>query len=322
MEIEKHIYIFPYGETNRFQQIEAHRFSRKYHVHRLQNSTHFSKFIRKDSIVIIDWIHPYCISANIFKTLIKSILFIIQLLSLKLRGCKFIINIHNDSNHRHKHVKIEHLLRQFICHNAMVIRCFSHQSTHLVPSKLQNKIFVRSHPLYPKLVDNQNHKSREYQKFLFVGTERKNKNFPEIKNYFLELTNARDMSPTNLTVVTNERDLEGQKEITYIVNPDHEEFEQLLSAHNAIILAYDKITTSGLFYHAVSMRTLVITKPNSFVKEFLGESYPLYFTDYHSFRKCIELCCSLTLEEYELLLATYYDPIYEADQKEDYYGAL
>ena len=88
---------------------------------------------------------------------------------------------------------------------------------------------------------------------------------------------------------------------------------------NALILAYNDITTSGLLFHAASLNTLIVSKRCDFIEEMLGIDYPYYYKDFESFINCVSSISSLADNQYENCVDKYYTPLKNNDVNYSFY---
>jgi beta-1,4-mannosyltransferase len=321
------IAMFPYGgEENPYQLLTKRILEKSYKVLPIKNKSLFPllKYF-KYKYLYLDWLSPYCINSNIFLSGIKSILFVIQIIILKIFKIKIIWNIHNLYDHEKRSHIVDKLLYKIMFFLSDKIRFFSEsgKKSFLEYYNLKNnrKLLVISLPRYNDYyescdfidenifnkIDENNHN------ILFFGLIREYKGINTLlkKLEFNKLNNN-----VNFIIAGKKQEnfkLIDNNNITYFIQYiNNENLKELFEKSTIIILPYERIMTSSAVYLCMYFKKPIICPPLPFFKEILGVNYPYFYNDMNEFYQIVnnldkKMCKSIGEELYQKSLSLDYD---------------
>lgn len=280
----RNISVFPYSDRNDYQRLSIKDFPSSYKIHKIRNAGLLPlTAVPSDSVLIIDWLSPYCLSNKSFISFVRSSLFLLQVLFLKIfRRTLVIQNIHNHTDHEHRSPCVEYGLQYLLVLLSNRLRFFSKASlqsyTGIFGGRSKAKIIY--HPVY-ELVGTPG-KKKKFD-LIFFGNIRSYKGIlGYLNSSFLDrLLHARkkflvagsvhesvDMRQYQIDHASLEVDLAfvSEKNLRNYINESKFAF-----------LPYDDITTSGALYYVMAFQIPVIVKRLPFFTEILGSDYPYFF---------------------------------------------
>ena len=278
------ILFVPYGEKNAYHRLLTTALrSQGVETKAGQVLSLFSLFrqvIRERNIDIVHivWTDPFFISKSKVKTLIRAILFILDLLIIKTLRIKIVWTVHNKYNHEEQHKDIDILVSKIlsrIC-DVMKVECKKAKSDiiRLFNVKNPSKIEVISEGSYIEAYPNEVDRGLSREKlglkpeeiiFLYFGQIRPYKGVPELIEAFKKLNHPQAKllivgKPLNNEVANAVmRRCIGVKHIRTIFKfiPD-DEIQMYMYAADIIVLPYRDILTSGAVILAMSFGKPVI----------------------------------------------------------------
>ncbi|MBT5492766.1 glycosyltransferase [bacterium] len=288
------IAIFPYGnDQNPYQFLTKTMFEQENKTLLIKNNSLFPLLKNlKFDYLYLDWLSPYCISSNIFKTFIKTNLFLLQILILKILNKKIIWNVHNLYDHEKRSHYIDKQLHKIMFFLSTKIRFFSKSAKESFLNYYNlndnNKIVSISHPRYNDFYNDFIFKNDD----LFKDIKSGNANvlfFGNIREYkgINSLLNSIDFNKLNVNIkfiIAGKKqdnfDLIKKNNITYFIQYIKDEnLKELFDKSTVVILPYEQIMTSGMLYLCMYFKKPVLCPPLPFFVEVLGEDYPYYYND-------------------------------------------
>lgn len=229
-------------------------------------------------IIHIVWSHYFFITRSKVKTLIKAILFILDLCIIKILGIKIVWTIHNKYNHEEQHKNIDILVSKILSRVCSVMKVEG-KSAKLEIIKLFNikdvsKVEVIPEgsyiEAYPNEVDRKHSrkklgiKSKEFV-FLYFGQIRPYKGVPELINAFKKLNSSQ----TKLLILGKPYNNEIADYILEKCNKSvniqtvfkfisDNEIQIYMNAADVVVLPYREILTAGAVILAMSFSKPVI----------------------------------------------------------------
>jgi glycosyltransferase involved in cell wall biosynthesis len=268
-----------YGSTQQyFSIIEA---SLAYHV--IMNG--------KVDIIHLHWQHPFLLGGSKWKSLVKSLTFIIQILFVRMIGIKLIWTVHNVKNHENRHRdlelfftgKIARLANKIIVHcnesKKEIVRLFDlpEKKVAVIPHGNFIGTFLNDLPREKARADR--HLSATDFVFLFFGLIRPYKGVLELVNSFKKL----DPRFVKLIVAGKVADMElekGIKEQAEGVSNIHlalqfikeNDVQRYMNAADVVVLPYKEVLNSGGIFTAISFGKPVIAPRTGCIPEVLNDS--------------------------------------------------
>jgi len=245
----------------------------------------------KPDILHLHWLEPSCIANNWFLSLLKSIVFLVQLVILKIIGVKIVWTVHNLKNHDNLNLVLNNICTKTVIKfaDAIITHCEAAQEelikTFLVKNK--EKIFVVPHGNYVEWYENKisqeaaraelGFKTSETV-FLFFGLIRPYKGVPELIETFKRLE-SKDIrlviagkiisKDIDLADLINQKIADDQR-ITFI--PSYIEPEKIqiyMNAADVVVFPYRDILTSGAVMLAMSFGRACIAPRKGCIGEVL-----------------------------------------------------
>ena len=280
----RNICVFPFSDHNDYQRLSIKDFPSSYKIHKIRNAGLLPlAAVPSDSILIIDWLSPYCLSNNSFISFVRSSLFLLQVLFLKIfRRTLVIQNIHNHNDHEHRSPYVEHGLQFILVLLSNRLRFFSKVSlqsyTEIFGGRSKAKIIY--HPSYQL-----GGMPSEIKKFdlIFFGNIRSYKGILRYLNSsFLDRLSHADKKflmagSVHQSVDIGQYQLDHKSlavDLTYV---SEKKLRNYINESKFAFLPYDDITTSGALYYAIACQIPVIVKRLPFFTEILGSDYPYFF---------------------------------------------
>lgn len=262
------------------------------------NSCFFSSLIShwKPDIIHFHWLDPLfqVPSRNKFKSIFKSIFFILQLLLLKIVGIKIVWTVHNLKNHENLNLILDRICSVVIIwlSSAIITHCNAAKE-ELIKSFSginKNKIFVIPHGNYIESYENKIEKSTARERlglqksgtvFLFLGLIRPYKGVFELIDTFKQLDSNetylviagkvyRDNPEITDTLIQKISDDQRIKFIPGFVPSEQIQF--YMNACDVVIFPYRDVLTSGAVLLAMSFGRACIAPYKGCIGEVLDDS--------------------------------------------------
>lgn len=228
-------------------------------------------------MIHLHWQHPFLIGDNRYRTILKSFLFVAQMLILKLLGVRFVWTIHNLKNHDNKHKDLELFFSKFIARNVEVIIAHcqaAREEVHQVLEADKNKIVVIPHGSFIDIYKNtfSREEARNFLNlslkdfiFFYMGLIRSYKGLTELIKSFHKLNdrnaklivagNAREENLLN--ILTNMS--KGDPNIVLRTDRIPEDEVQIyMNAADIVVLPYRDVLTSGVAHLGMSFGKAII----------------------------------------------------------------
>lgn len=258
----------------------------------------YIRYFRVD-LIHLHWQHPFLIGNSRSMTILKSLLFIAQMLILKLLGVRFVWTIHNLKNHDNKHKDLELFFSKFIAEHveAIIAHCqAAREAVHQVFKADRNKIVVIPHGNFIDIYKNtfSREKARNFLNlsstdfiFFYMGLIRSYKGLVELVRSFRKL----DVRNTKLIVAGSAQEenllniltnmTEGDKNILLRTDGIPEDEVQIyMNAADIIVLPYKDILTSGVAHLGMSFGKAIIAPSMGCMPELLGDSGGFLYNPY------------------------------------------
>lgn len=233
--------------------------------------------LRRGDIVHFHWLDPYFERPSFLFSLIKAVLFVLQVRLLKLSGRKVFYTLHNLDSHELCHPRLEHwVVTQVVKSADAVLAHCTHARRALIDrfGIKASKVHVVPHANYIGSYPNDISKADAREKLglsedqdvlVFIGSMRRYKGVGDL----IEAVKA--IKSDNLRVVLAGKMREGEERdhILAEVGQDsrisiHEgfveddELQDYLNASDAVVLPFTKVLTSGSMILAMSFARPVI----------------------------------------------------------------
>ncbi|QJD87439.1 glycosyltransferase family 4 protein [Cohnella herbarum] len=241
---------------------------------------------KSGDIVHIHWMHHAYQNRNRLLFIVKSFIFVLTMLYLKLRNVQLIWTIHNLYPHHAKYPKMERFMRTLICRFCSKLIVASESIKRKVMMEFNvpaRKLYVVKHGHYLGVykpygtdVRRQYNVSEDDDVYLFLGAI---KAYKGIEN-LIESFNALKTKRTFL-IIAGKADEEmaaylrslGDTEniildLRFIPN---EEVADLINAADVMVMPYKEITTSGSAILGLSFKKLIVMPDNDFIGEYFRE---------------------------------------------------
>jgi beta-1,4-mannosyltransferase len=265
----------------------------------------------KPDILHIHWPHPFLIADNKSKTLLRSTIFICELLILRAINIKIIWTIHNISNHEDKFSSEELFFNRLLIKlcNKLIAHCSSAKSEVIkIYNTKESSIVVIPHGNYIGWYKNAITRSRARKElnlsekdviFLYFGQIRPYKGVLELIIDFKKLNHQQAKllivgKPLNDDVaadILNEcNESEKIKNIFEFIPDD--DLQIYMNAADVVVLPYRNILTSGAVISAISFGKPIIAPAIGCIGDILDEKGSfLYSTTNDGLLKAME--CAL-----------------------------
>jgi len=228
----------------------------------------------KPDIAHIHWHHPFLVGSSHLNTVVKSVIFILELLILKVYGIKIVWTVHNIVDHERKFVSIQLIFSKLLARlcNGLIVHCPSAKREVVKVFRVNDSlIVVIPHGRYTYTNTISKIQARQRLKigpdivFLYFGTIRPYKGIPKLIDAFKKLNHKR----AKLLIAGNPFDEGFAKELQnrcrenenirtiFEFIPD-DELQVYMNAADVVVLPYIDILTSGAVILAMSFGKPVI----------------------------------------------------------------
>jgi beta-1,4-mannosyltransferase len=248
--------------------------------------------VKSGDIVHIHWMHHAYQNRNLVLFMIKSLIFVLTMLYLKLRNVQLIWTIHNLYPHNAKHHQMERFMRTVICRFCSKLIVASESIKRKVMAEFDvkaSKLFVVKHGHYlgvyqPKGIDFRRcyNISEDADIYLFLGAIRAYKGVKELIESFNEVKTSQ-----TYLIVAGKADKEMETYLKRVEDTENiimdlrfvpnEEVADLISVADIMVLPYKEITTSGSAILGLSFKKLIVMPDNDFIAEYFKEGMVVHY---------------------------------------------
>jgi len=237
-------------------------------------------------IVHIHWMHHAYQNRNPLLFIVKSFIFMITMMYLKMRNIQLIWTIHNLYPHNAKYHRMERFMRRLICRfcNKLIVASESIKRKVMaefdVPAK---KLFVVKHGHYLGVYKRKGTDFRQVYNipedadvYLFLGAIKAYKGVEDL----IEAFNAVKSKQSYL-IIAGKADVEMTEYLKHVQDNDNiimelqfipnESIADLISSVDVMVMPYKEITTSGSAILGLSFKKLIVMPNNDFIDEYFTE---------------------------------------------------
>lgn len=241
---------------------------------------------KSGDIVHIHWMHHAYQNRNPLLFIVKSFIFVLTMMYLKLRNIQLVWTIHNLYPHNAKYHTMERFMRRLICSFCSKLIVASESIKRKVIAEFDvpaEKLFVVKHGHYLGVYKRNGINYREVYDisedadvYLFLGAIKAYKGVEDL----IEAFNAVKTKQSYL-IIAGKADQEMQDylngvqdlnniilELRFIPN---ELIADLISAVDVMVMPYKEITTSGSAILGLSFKKLIVMPNNDFIDEYFKE---------------------------------------------------
>lgn len=329
----KILFIPDYRDGNPYQQILSESLAKEgvnvyfgNFIGLFSNLKLVAKFWKPD-ILHIHWPHPFLIANSKSKTLLKSTIFICELLILKIIKIEIIWTVHNIINHENKFSTQEFFFNKLLIKlcNKLIVHCSSAKKEVIkIYGTNESSIVVIPHGNYIGWYDNAITRLQARKRlklsnkdviFLYFGQIRPYKGVQELISAFNKL-NPRQAKllivgkPFNddvaADILNKSNENEKIKNIFEFIPDD--ELQIYMNATDVVVLPYRNILTSGAVISAISFGKPIIAPAIGCIGDLLDENGSfLYSTTNDGLLKAMQCALDTTnlfsMGKYNLELA-------------------
>lgn len=241
---------------------------------------------RSGDVVHIHWIHHAYQNSNPLLFIVKSFIFVLTMLYLKLRNVQLIWTIHNLYPHHAKYPRMERFMRTLICRFCSKLIVASESIKRKVMMEFgvpASKLSVVKHGHYlgvykPKGMDFRRiyNISDDASIYLFLGAIKAYKGVEDL----IESFNAVKTKQSYL-IIAGKADKEMEAYLKSVENTENmildlrfvpnDEVADLIRAVDVMVMPYKEITTSGSAILGLSFKKLIVMPDNDFIDEYFKE---------------------------------------------------
>ena len=245
----------------------------------------------KVDIIHLHWQHPFLLGKSKFGTIVKSFLFIIQLVVIKIIGVKFIWTVHNLKNHENYHKKLELFFTGKIAGYADKIIAHCEASKRDVIRKFNvpgHKIEVIPHGGFVDTFPNSTPRKEARNRlnlsstdltFFFLGLIRQYKGVLELIESFRKLDSScakliiagKPKTEQLMKLIRNKAQGDGNIRLIFRPIPKNE-VQIYMNAADIMVLPYRDILNSGSVILGMSFGKAIITPYLGCMPEVLNSS--------------------------------------------------
>jgi beta-1,4-mannosyltransferase len=249
----------------------------------------------KPDVLHLHWTHPFTASraGSAWRSLAKSVRFLLELLSLKARGTSIVWTMHNLASHERRNWRIETLFNRVCAHlyDHVIVHCrFAERAlvqSYVLPRNPQNRVTIIPHgnyiATYENAITSENARqcfgfTQQHTVFLFLGQIRPYKGVLHLIRAFRELDDARARlviagKPMGQAIADEvellcSEDRRIQTRLAFI--PDGE-IQAHMNAADVVTLPYRDVLNSGGVLLAMSFGKAVIAPRLGCIPEVLDD---------------------------------------------------
>ncbi|MNP07714.1 GDP-mannose:glycolipid 4-beta-D-mannosyltransferase precursor [compost metagenome] len=265
-------------------------------------------------IVHIHWMHHAYQNRNPLLFIVKSCIFIMTMVYMKLRNIQMIWTIHNLYPHHVEHRRMERFMRTLICRfcNKLIVASDSIKRKVMDEFKVPaSKLFVVKHGHYLGVYKHGGVDYRQVYKisedadvYLFLGAIKAYKGVEDL----IEAFNAVKTKKSYL-IIAGKADAKMQEYLKQVKDLDHiilelrfipnESIADLISAVDVMVMPYKEITTSGSAILGLSFKKLIIMPNNDFIDEYFKEDMVVRYdpTDANGLNNAMKVALNVKREQ-------------------------
>ncbi|RED54836.1 glycosyltransferase [Cohnella lupini] len=241
---------------------------------------------RPGDIVHVHWMHHAYQNRNPLLFIVKSFLFVLTMVYLKLKNVQLVWTIHNLYPHQTKYPRMERFMRSLICRFCSKLIVASESIKRKVVSEFgvpARKLFVVKHGHYLGVYKPSGMNVRERHGigedadvFLFLGAIKAYKGVEDLIESFNEIKTKR-----SYLIVAGKADGEMEAYLRKVEDTSNivldlrfvpnEEVADLIGAVDVMVMPYKEITTSGSAILGLSFKKLIVMPDNDFIDEYFAE---------------------------------------------------
>lgn len=269
---------------------------------------------RAGDIVHIHWMHHAYQNGNPLLFIVKSFIFIMTMLYLKVRKVQLVWTIHNLYPHQVKFKGLERFMRTLICKFCSKLLVASEAIKRKVMQEFSvpaSKLFVVKHGHYLGVYKS---KGIDYRQaygisgdadiYLFLGAIKAYKGVEDLveafnavktkQSYLIIAGKADKQMESYLKKVEDKGNI--ILDIRFIPN---EEVADLISAVDVMVMPYKEITTSGSAILGLSFRKLIVMPDNDFIDEYFKEDMVVRYnpSDYNGLENAMKAALNVKREQ-------------------------
>jgi beta-1,4-mannosyltransferase len=241
---------------------------------------------KSGDIVHIHWMHHAYQNRNPLLFIVKSLIFVLTMLYLKLSNVQLIWTIHNLYPHHVEHPKLERFMRTLICRfcSKLIVASESIKRKVMIEFGVPaSKLFVVKHGHYLGVYKSKGmdirrlyNISEDSDIYLFLGAIKAYKGMEDL----IESFNAVKTKQSYL-IIAGKADKEMETYLQRVADTENiildlrfvpnEEVADLISAVDVMVMPYKEITTSGSAILGLSFKKLIVMPDNDFIDEYFKE---------------------------------------------------
>ncbi|WP_054023198.1 glycosyltransferase family 4 protein [Bacillus sp. FJAT-28004] len=264
-------------------------------------------------IVHIHWMHHAYQNNNPLLFIVKSIIFVMTMLYLKLRNVQLVWTIHNLYPHQVKYKRLERFMRTLICKFCSKLLVASESIKRKVMMEFgvpASKLFVVKHGHYLGVYKPAGFNfresygiSKEADVYLFLGAIKAYKGVEDL----IEAFNACKTRNTYL-IIAGKADKQMESYLKRVEDKENiildlrfipnEAVADLISAVDVMVMPYKEITTSGSAILGLSFRKLIVMPDNDFIDEYFMEDMVVSYNpnDYNGLENAMKAALNVKRE--------------------------
>ncbi|BAY65889.1 group 1 glycosyl transferase [Calothrix brevissima NIES-22] len=246
---------------------------------------------RKANILHIHWLDSFFLRVSFLKSLFNLMIFLLQLIFLRLLNVKIIWTVHNLKNHRNQHLILDKIASIFVSRIAhgLIVHSESARNETVKAFRLhkKNNIFIVPHGNYIDVYENKISQLEARKQLnipssnlvlLFFGSIHPYKGISQLIEAFKQL-NHDDIclliagKPCSELMATQlNKEVKDHKNIIFIPGFVSEEQIQLyMNACDVVALPYQEFLTSGAVILAMSFGKACIAPDKGYIGEVLSK---------------------------------------------------
>lgn len=263
----------------------------------------------KDIDFHLHWPEAIYRDSSFLKSLLKAFRFVVFFFLHKANNNRWIFFVHNVVPHQNKGFlrnRIDFIVFKIILKGSDQLIGLSKNTLSDINNEykvsIHEKYKLIEHFLYPiktiasrEVLSNFLGQNLNFDYILAFGAEKRNKGTGEIIREFSQISNYK------LVVVGGSNAEVRNKNVIHIKEfPDSEVFNSLIEHSIGVILNYDRITTSGMFFHCVSLQKVTIVPKLNFFLQTSNEKLSVFYTRPLNQEKLIKILNELKRFEFIL----------------------
>lgn len=269
---------------------------------------------RAGDVVHIHWMHHAYQNSNLLVFIVKSILFIMTMLYLKVRRVQLVWTIHNLYPHQVKYKRLERFMRTAICKFCSKLLVASESIKRKVIAEFgvpASKLFVVKHGHYLGVYKSKGVDCRKAYGidanadiYLFLGAIKAYKGVEDL----IEAFNAMKTRQSYL-IIAGKADKQMEAYLKRVEDKENiildlrfipnEDVADLINAVDVMVMPYKEITTSGSAILGLSFRKLIVMPDNEFIDEYFKEDMVVRYNsnDYNGLENAMKSALNVKREQ-------------------------